>query len=129
FRIRGKAQPQGRGANRGRLVAYRPALFRTEPAAGAGALRPRISNHQLAVPREIAMSELAPEAMQRMVGVRDRDKAQPHQWIAKEAGRHARADRDVHIAPQKRFIGAAEHGFVELDSRLGTLLRESRQAL
>ena len=75
------------------------------------------------------MSELAPEAMQRMVGVRDRDKAQPHQRIAKEAGRHARADRDVHIAPQKRFIGAAEHRFVELDSRLGTLLRESRQAL
>ena len=48
--------------------------------------------------------------------------------IAREAGRHGRSDREIHPALEQRFLGAAEHGLVELDAGLGLLGAKLREA-
>ena len=109
-------------------MAHCPALLRTEPAAAA-ALTAGIANHQVAVLAQILQRQLAPEPVQRMLGMRRGDEAQPHQRIAGEARRHLRANRQINLTLQQRLLGAAEHALVQLDARLRPLLGEAREAL
>ena len=109
-------------------MTHRPTLLRTEPAAAA-ALAAGISDHQVTVLSQILQRQFAPELMQRMLGVRHRDEAQPHQRIADETGRHLRTDREINRTLQQRLLGAAEYALMQLNSRLRPLLGEARKAL
>src|SRR5579871_5296292 len=66
--------------------------------------------------------------MQRMDRTRRRYEAHPHERIAAEAAWNAGSDREVDLSQRERLFGPADNRFVELDSRLGMLVSEARQA-
>ena len=78
---------------------------------------------------QVLQRERPAEVVQRMVGRREADEAHLHQRVARESCRDDGADREVGLALDERFLGAAEHRFDQLDARLGPLRGELREAL
>src|ERR1700722_15987465 len=78
---------------------------------------------------QILHRQFAPELVQRMLRVCNGDEPNPHQRVAGKAGWYLRADRQIYLALNQRFLSATEHGLVELDSNLRLLLREAPETL
>src|SRR6267143_2445325 len=87
--------------DRGGEMAERPALRRLHRRS-AGALGTRLAHHEVPIRPQVAQRELAAELVQRMLGMRDEDEAQPHQRLAEEAGRNAGEDGEVGLALLER---------------------------
>src|SRR6476659_3943676 len=97
--------------NRGRLLRDGPALLGADRTAAA-ALAAGVADHDVAMLAQVLECERTPEFVQRVVGMRHREEAYPHQWIAREAGGYERAYCQVDLVLHQRFFGAANHGFV-----------------
>ncbi len=78
---------------------------------------------------QIADGQLAAEAVQRMIGMRDRNRAQPHQGVAKKTRRHLRRDRKIRPPGKDGFGRAAHHRFDDLDARVRALGPEALETL
>ena len=124
-----EAEPELHRADRGRLVAHRPAPLGAEPSRLAVPAQPGVANHQLAMGAQVLMGDRATERVQRMPGRRDGDESQRDQRVADEAGRDDRTDRQIHLTLRQRVLGAAEHRLVQFDPHRGPLGREYAQGL
>src|SRR5262245_6326664 len=78
---------------------------------------------------QVAHREVAPESMQRMIGMSHGYEINVHQQLATHTRRYSRRDRKVGGSRNQDFRGPADHGLEPLDVSVRTFKAEAIQAV